>query len=231
MRVEKIGVLASANGAKPAIIIDKLFQYHMLGNYEVCCFTTGREGKCYDVCQKYGIPVIIISDPHFRNQEDIACMKDAQCDLLISMGWPFYVPQEVLNVFPRAINCHGSVLPDYRGSSSYMHYYANLEPYYGVSIHYMNEKFDDGKVLIQSAYETRPGETNDDMHIRSAELCAFLLPQAISLVEKDYEGFEPSGEKRYFYKCTPEEFIEYRKRNEKLKAEGQPLILTPHKRM
>ena len=102
---------------------------------------------------------------------------------------------------------------------------------YGVSIHYMNAAFDDGKVIVQAAYKARPSETNDDMQIRSAELCAFLLPQAILLIEADFEGYEPQGEKRYFYKRTPEEFEEYRKRNIKLKLEGKPLILTPHKRL
>ena len=112
-----------------------------------------------------------------------------------------------------------------------MHYYANCEDEYGVSIHYMNAAFDDGKVIVQAAYKARPSETNDDMQIRSAELCAFLLPQAILLIEADFEGYEPQGEKRYFYKRTPEEFEEYRKRNIKLKLEGKPLILTPHKRL
>ena len=229
MKVNKIGFLASADAAKPAIIIERLSRYKLLRGYEMVLFTVGNCGKCYTVCQKFGIKIVQLENEKLNEQGDLELIKFEHCDLLISMGWPNLVPKAVLDIFAKSINCHGSILPDYRGSRSYMHYYSNLEPNYGASIHYMNEKFDDGKVLIQAGYQTLPNENNDDMHIRTAELCAFLLPTAIHLVENDDEGYEPSGEKRYFYKRTPEEFEEYRKRNEQLKKEGKPLVLTPHK--
>lgn len=231
MRISKIGILASVDASKPTIIIEKLCKYHMLNGYEIVLFTVGTTGKCYDVCCREKIKVIPLVDANLSDSIDIEKIKKEECDLLISMGWPYLIPETILKLFGKAINCHGSILPDYRGSLAYMHYFANCEPFYGVSIHYMNEKFDDGKVLIQSGYKTLPNETNNDMQIRSAELCAFLLPTAIHLIEQDYEGYEPEGEKRYFFKRTPEEFIEYRMRNEELKANGKPLILTPYKRL
>ncbi len=231
MRIRRIGILASANAQKPAIIIDKIKKYKMLEGYELFLFTVGEEGCCCDVCRQYGIEIIGLKDNKLQAQEDIQTMKAAQCDLLVSMGWPYLIPEEILGSFKKSINCHGSILPDYRGSTSYMHYYANCEENYGVSIHYMNARFDDGKVLIQSGYKALEHENHNDMHIRSAELCAFLLPAAISLVERDYEGYEPVGEKRYFFKCTHEEFMEYRACNEQRKQEGLPLILTPHKQL
>lgn len=229
MKINKIGILASADASKPAIILERLIRYRLLKNYKLILFTVGATGKCCLLCEKNRIPIAHLSDATLKDTDDVELIKREECDLLVSMGWPHLIPELVLKEFKAAINCHGSILPDYRGSHSYMHYYANCEPNYGSSIHYMNKNFDDGKVLIQAGYETLEGESNDDMQVRTAELCAFLLPTAILLIEKDDAGYEPEGKKRYFFKRTPEEFVAYRMQNEILEKDGKPLILTPHK--
>ncbi|WP_040928650.1 formyltransferase family protein, partial [Nosocomiicoccus massiliensis] len=97
-----------------------------------------------------------------------------------------------------------------------MHYWANCENFYGATIHYMNEKFDDGNIIIQGRLKLYMEETPEMLHRRTAELCAHLLPTAIYLVESGYEGKQADGLKRYFNKLSPEEFEQYRKSNEQL---------------
>src|SRR5690606_11508107 len=102
-----------------------------------------------------------------------------EVDLLISAGWPLKIPSSFVNMFKYTpINCHGSVLPDYRGSRAYMHYWANCEDYYGATIHYMNDKFDDGNIIVQGQLKLFAEETPEIIHRRSAELCAYLIPIA-----------------------------------------------------
>ena len=112
-----------------------------------------------------------------------------------------------------------------------MHYWANMESEYGATIHYMNARFDDGNVILQGKLKSFCEENQHIMHRRTAELCAYLLPTALNLVDSGYEGYVAEGKKRYFYKMTPEEFENHRKMNEERVLKGENVILTKHKEL
>jgi len=90
----------------------------------------------------------------------------------------------------------------------------------------MNERFDDGKILIRGKLKMFPEESPQILHYRTAELCALLLPIAINRIESDDKGMEIVEEARYFFKLKPEEFREYRQYNEQ---NPHCRRLTPHK--
>ena len=222
--------LGSANAMKPKIILSLLIEEKLLSNNaKVIFLTENRQGICYEYCQKMDLPVRVLPDNTFESEKTFDMLQDITDGILISLGWPYKIPSHILRHFRAAINCHGSILPDYRGNRAYMHYWANCAQYYGASIHYMNEKFDDGNVLIQGKLKQYMTETPEMIFQRTAELCAYLLPTALNLVENNDLGYVPSGEKRYFLKRTPEEFIQYRKENEARLKNGQEIMLTPHK--
>jgi methionyl-tRNA formyltransferase len=110
-----------------------------------------------------------------------------------------------------------------------MHYWANCSDYYGATIHYLNEKFDDGNILVRGKLKMLNNEGHDDVFIRTAELCGHLLVSALLLVEMGDPGFKVKGTKRYFFKMSPEEFENHRKMNEELISQGKEIVLTPHK--
>lgn len=140
------------------------------------------------------------------------------------------IPKKVIDLFDyNPINCHGSFLPDYRGSRAYMHYWANCEEFYGASIHYINEKFDDGNIIVQGKLKMFHKEDNIIIHRRTAELCSYLLPTAINLVENKFEGEKIEGNKRYFYKLTMRKFRFYRLYNRFAVKFGLSKIVTKHK--
>jgi len=213
--IKRIAILGSANALKPKIIIEILNEMDLLPNKEIILFTEEANGVCIDYCREKGIKYVIFSNVKLDDLESYNLAKEQNVDLLVSAGWPYKIPMSFLQLFKYTpINCHGSVLPDYRGSRAYMHYWANCEEYYGSTIHYMNEKFDDGNIIVQGKLKLYLEETPSILHRRSAELCAYLLPQAIALVENGYEGRQVEGPKRYFKKLSPEEFEKYRKYNE-----------------
>lgn len=228
--MQRIGLLGSANALKPKIIIETLIEMQLLGDKELVFITESNQGICAQYCNDKNIEVVVLSNTSLDDKQDISKAKEANCDVLISCGWPNMIPQEFLSLFKfTPINCHGSILPDYRGSRAYMHYWANCEEFYGASIHYMNERFDDGNVIIQGRLKLFLDETPEMLHRRTAELCAYLLPRALTLVEEGYEGTTPMGLKRYFYKLTHDEFVKYRNTNIEKKKDQR--ILTPHKNL
>lgn len=230
MSIKKIIILGSANAMKPQIILEQIVEQDLLKNIELIYLCEKNEGCCVEYCIQNNIKIHIVSSIYFDTKECIEDIKKLEADILISMGWPYKVPKELLDIFEyKSLNCHGSILPDYRGSRSYMHYWANMEEYYGATIHYMTEKFDDGNILISGKLRRLKEESPIIIHRRTAELCGYLLPQAINLVEQGYKGTKGKGTKRYFYKISRNKFRMYYFYNRYLTKLGFKKKLTPYK--
>lgn len=225
---KRIIFLGSSGALKPKIILESIIESNLLHDRELIFFTESEEGVSIDYCKENGIKFIVFPNINLNDINSFKIVSEYKNDILISVGWPHKIPYDFLRLFEiTPINCHGSILPDYRGSRSYMHYWANIEEYYGASIHYMNENFDDGNVIIQGRLKLFKEETPAILHRRTAELCAYLIPSAINMIEENNLGFEKEGLKRYFKKLSHEDFLKYREFNESRKPNERKL--TPHK--
>lgn len=226
--MEKIAILGSSNALKPKIILETLIKMNVLLDKQLILFTDKNSGICVDFCREKDIKFIVFENNKLDDDHSLTILEESGAELLISAGWPKKIPSSFLKGFSYTpINCHGSILPDYRGSRAYMHYWANCEDYYGATIHYMNERFDDGNIIVQGKLKSFTEENPSIVHRRTAELCAYLIPTAILLVQSGYEGKSQVGQKRYFNKLSPEEFKQYREYN--LGKDKREIKLTPHK--
>lgn len=208
-RSKKVFLLGLANGLKPKIIIELLEQSFIWSQRDFVFLTNSNEGVAVEYCLSRNIPVEII-----RVSETYSHSIDVPANsLLISIGWSWKVRDDFLSLFTNSINCHGGLLPDYRGNNTYMHAYANLEDEYGVTIHYMTGKFDDGNIISQGKLKLYLSETPEVIHRRVCELSAYLLPDSIRLVEDGYEGYRQQGTARYFYKINKNEMDKLRRVN------------------
>lgn len=226
--IKSVAFLGSSHAVKPMIMIQTLVEMDLLGGRGLVLFTESESGQCSDFCRLHDIPVIVFDNSGLDDEQSMCTAQRQGVDVLISAGWPHKVPRGFLGIFPFvSINCHGSVLPDYRGTRAYMHYWANCAEYYGATIHYMNDRLDDGNIIVQGRLKAFMEETPAMVHHRTAELCAYLLPHALYLVELGFEGFPGSGQKRYFKQLSPDEFQEYRRHNlGKVPTERK---ITPHR--
>jgi len=222
--MKKVAFLGSATALKPKIVLETLLNNSNKLDYDIVCLTNEDSGYFVDYCRSLMLEIIIFDD----NIVETLKNNNIKLDLLVSIGWPHKIKVDVLEYFDfKAINCHGSYLPDYRGSRAYMHYWANCEEYFGATIHYINEKFDDGNILIQQKLKLLESDTPHTLHYRGSELCGILLPAAIEMVFRNCSGFKGDGLKRYFKSLSHQEFEKYRKHNEgKIPSER---IMTPHK--
>lgn len=198
MKINKIGFLCSSKAIKPQIILQNLLNNHFLDDKIIFLITNDSEGSVYDFFKKENIH--LLESIEF-NSEDMKNIGSFELDLLISLGWSYLIPKHVVDKFEgRLINCHGSYLPDYRGMRSYMHYWANNENYFGASIHYVTEKFDDGNILVRSRIRMLKDETKESVHYRSCELSALQIPIAIEKIENNEIGMNVVDEKARYYK-------------------------------
>lgn len=222
--------LASAEAKKPEILIRCFYQCTDRKTNKDVLLTNSNSGNVIDFANQLGLKIIVTEDSLFSDESWIKkSLSSYKESILVSCGWPYKIPSTLINFFASAINCHGSYLPDYRGSRAYMHYWANCSKFFGATIHYLTDKFDDGNILVREKLEMRIDESHDSVFIRTAELCGQLLPKALEMIENLDPGFVGDGLKRYFFKMTPEQLEDHRKQNEKLISEGKEPVLTRHK--
>lgn len=200
-----------ANGLKPLYILQECIFNPYIEQYNLYYITDSSEGMVVDFCRQNNISVIVVEAKNLK--AEIEKVKKTNPEMLVSIGWSTIIPLEFLCIFKNSINCHGGLLPDYRGNNVYMHAYANIEKEYGSTIHFMNEKFDDGNIILRAKAKLFLEETPLIMHKRICEMTAYILPLAIQLVVSGYKGEQQTGIARYFYKIDRIEMEKLRQKN------------------
>jgi len=105
-------------------------------------------------------------------------------DLLLSIGYPRFLPTAVLEKPPGGgVNVHPSLLPRYRGPSPVFWQIALGEEESGVTLHRMTAEVDAGPILLQVKTRIVPEETTGALYLRLARLAASLLPEALTRLE------------------------------------------------
>ncbi|MEL7145046.1 MAG: phosphoribosylglycinamide formyltransferase [Bacteroidota bacterium] len=98
-----------------------------------------------------------------------AFLAEEGIDLVVLAGFLGKIPQVLIRQFPaRIINIHPSLLPKYGGKGMYgSHVHKAViaagESESGITIHLVNEIYDDGRVLYQASCSVSPGDTPDDL--------------------------------------------------------------------
>ncbi|HQQ93568.1 MAG TPA: phosphoribosylglycinamide formyltransferase [Bacteroidia bacterium] len=112
-------------------------------------------------------------------------LKVEQIDLIILAGFLLKIPDEFIRAFPgRIINIHPSLLPKYGGKGMYGHHVheaviANHEKESGVTVHLVNEHYDEGEIILQAKCHIAPGETAESLSKKIRDLEFECLPRAV----------------------------------------------------
>lgn len=91
----------------------------------------------------------------FDSNEVLSRLSEISPDLIVLAGFLWLIPEKMVNAFPnRIVNIHPALLPDYGGKGMYgdrVHQAVidNGETESGITIHYVNEKYDEGNVIFQ----------------------------------------------------------------------------------
>lgn len=226
MEINKIFLLGVSNALKPRIIIEILMQSQIWSDKEFIFLTDDLLGETALYCNDKDIKVEEFNELFIRKSFGNKEFKDS---LLISIGWSYFLTPEMINIFRECINCHGGLLPDYRGNNTYMHAYANLEEYYGTTIHYISGEFDGGNIITQGKLKSYFNETPEIMHRRICEITAYLIPESIKLVEEGFAGKKQTGRARYFYKISRIEMDLLRQENIQNLRASSKIKLSKHK--
>jgi phosphoribosylglycinamide formyltransferase-1 len=96
-------------------------------------------------------------------------LQGQRIDLLVLAGFMRLIPKEIVAAYPqRILNIHPALLPKYGGKGMYgMHVHRAViaagEPESGITIHYVNEQYDEGEHLLQASCPVLPSDTPESL--------------------------------------------------------------------
>lgn len=137
--------------------------------------------------EKYKKNVQIISKAAFENYTEqlIEFFKVEKIDLIVLAGFLLKIPDAFIKAFPKKIiNLHPALLPKHGGKGMYgmsVHkaVLANKETESGITIHYADEEYDRGDVIIQAKCRIDENETPESLAAKVRQLEFEYLPRAI----------------------------------------------------
>ncbi len=164
--MKKIAIFASGSGSNAQKIIE-YFNEKTVAKVDIV-LTNKRDAFVLERARNFHITSVTFNRDELYNSDVISnLLCDRQIDLIVLAGFLWLVPANILRMFPnRIINIHPALLPGYGGKGMYGHLVheaviANREIFSGITIHYINERYDEGDVIFQAKCKV---EITDDAH-------------------------------------------------------------------
>lgn len=137
--------------------------------------------------EKYKKNVQIISKTALENYTNqfVEFLQVEKIDLIILAGFLLKVPEAFIKAFPdKIINIHPSLLPKYGGKGMYGKFVhqaviENKETESGITIHFVNEEYDKGKIILQAKCDVTVDDTAETLASKIQKLEFEFLPKAV----------------------------------------------------
>ncbi len=115
-------------------------------------------------------------------------LKEMKADIGICCSYNVKLSNDFLNTTKMGyINCHPSLLPDYRGAAPYFHVVKNGEKISGITLHFMDENFDTGDIIYQEKFNLIPNETSGTIFNRTNYMLSDALIKVLNTLQKEGE--------------------------------------------
>lgn len=181
--MKKIVVFASGSGTNAENII-KFFKGSAIGEV-VSVFTNNANAKVIDRAKNNAVPVEIFTKAELYESDFLHKINTIQPDLIVLAGFLLKFPDEIIAAYPdKIINIHPALLPKYGGKGMYGMYVhraivENKEKETGISIHYVNEHYDEGAVIFQKSVTVLGTDTPEVVAEKIHELEQKYFPGVI----------------------------------------------------
>ncbi len=180
----KIAIFASGSGSNAEQIIE-----YFSSNDEVevsLILTNNPAAGVIERGQRLNIPTLIFNKKLFsKTNKIVEILQSQEIDWVILAGFLWLVPSNLTRAFEnRMINIHPALLPKYGGKGMWGHHVheavvANKEKETGITIHYVNEHYDEGKVIFQAKCEVTENDTPESVAAKIHELEYQYFPEVI----------------------------------------------------
>lgn len=153
--MKSIIIFASGSGSNAETIIKHFENSSKV--YISAVFTNKAEAGVIERAKKYNIPSEIFSKTEFSEENFLKKINHYKPTLIVLAGFLLKVPDYLIKAFPnKIINIHPALLPKYGGKGMYGSHvhkavFKNKETESGMTIHFVNEGYDEGNIIFQES--------------------------------------------------------------------------------
>ena len=183
----RIAIFASGSGSN-AQNINEYFE----GNSDVSIsliLANKADAYVLERAKNMNIPSFVFSNKELQNTTIVLDkLKEFDIDFIVLAGFLLKVPSNLISSFPKKIvNIHPALLPKFGGKGMYgMHVHQavvdNKEKETGITIHYVNENYDEGQIIFQDKFDVVENDTAEDVASKIHELEYEHFPRVIGEV-------------------------------------------------
>ena len=190
-RPYRIAIFASGTGTNARNIIEYFHSKKYKGRQVSIdlIVTNNEKAGVLHIAEKHNIPFLIIRKDRFL-AGDAYLPEFSEIDLIVMAGFLWKVPKPLIDAFEkRIINIHPALLPKYGGKGMYgVHVHEAVlrgdEKETGITIHYADENYDEGDIILQVRCLVEPTDTTATIAKKVQALEHQYFPQAIESVIK-----------------------------------------------
>jgi phosphoribosylglycinamide formyltransferase-1 len=166
--MKRIAIFASGSGSNAQKIIE-----HFDGNRDIevsLVLTNNENAFVLQRASDLEIPAYVFDRQMFYDTDQVHdILRDIGIDVIVLAGFLWLVPTNILRSWPnRIVNIHPALLPKFGGKGMYgekVHeaVIAAGEKETGISIHYVNEVYDEGEIIFQEKFDVLPDDNADSI--------------------------------------------------------------------
>ncbi|WP_396141722.1 phosphoribosylglycinamide formyltransferase [Flavobacterium sp.] len=181
--MKNIVLFASGNGSNAEQIINYFKNSESVKI--VAIFSNKADAKVLDRAKNHNIPSVVFSKAQLNEGFVLEKLQQFQPDLIVLAGFLLKFPESILKEYPKVINIHPALLPKYGGKGMYgMHVHQavldNKEIETGITIHYVNENYDEGEFIFQKSVNIEDCKTAEEIAHKIHELEHQYFPEVIA---------------------------------------------------
>ncbi len=180
----KIAIFASGSGSNAENIVR-----YFAANPHVCIdivVSNKVDAFVHERAKKLNIPSVTFTKEDICHTDKVVdFLRDRHIDFIVLAGFLLKIPANLLAQYPnKIINIHPALLPKYGGKGMYGDNVHKAvvdarEKESGITIHYVNENYDEGDVIFQARCAVLPGDTYEDVAKKVHELEYIHFPEVI----------------------------------------------------
>jgi phosphoribosylglycinamide formyltransferase-1 len=150
--------------------------------------TNNKNAKVLERARRLGVSSFVFDRSEFIDETKLLKFLKGEADLIVLAGFLWKVPDCIVEAFPnKIVNIHPALLPKYGGKGMYgmkVHnaVVANKERETGITIHYVNENYDEGAIIFQAKTEVLKTDTADDVAGKIHELEYEHFPKVVKKI-------------------------------------------------
>ena len=179
-------IFASGKGSNAQAIID-YFKENKKARVSLIVSNKADAGVL-DIARREHIPFLVVDKTTFRETLLLEQLLEHEPSLIVLAGFLWKIPDALIHAFPnKIVNIHPALLPSYGGKGMYGHNVHNAviaaaEKESGITIHYVNEVYDSGNIIVQARCPVHGNDTADRLAARIHHLEHFYFPRSIEFL-------------------------------------------------